>query len=269
MNSHGNDGKNGSERSGARSPSAGASSGAGADERLLPPRGDYQTLLSFQKAEVVFDITFRFAHKYLARSDRTIDQMIQSARSGKKNILEGSKAGRTSKETEIKLTNVARSSLEELLDDYKDYLRARDLPIWDKDSREAQYVRQLGRRTPQTYELYREFVDTRPPEVIANIAICLIHQTNYLIDQQLLRLEREFVEQGGLRERMTRVRIAHRNAKPNKPTTNAPNANTSPDSGGSHNSQASNPSPRSGGSHNSHDSHDSQPPKPGPAGGKR
>src|SRR5689334_23643829 len=95
-------------------------------ERLLPPRGDYQTLLSFQKAEVVFDITFRFAHKFLAKGDRTIDQMIQSARSGKKNIVEGSKAGVTSKETEIKLTNVARASLEELLDDYRDFLRVRE-----------------------------------------------------------------------------------------------------------------------------------------------
>ena len=119
---------------------------------IIPPRGDYQTLLSFQKAEVVYDITFRFAHKYLARGDRTVDQMIQSARSGKQNILEGSKAALTSKETEIKLTNVARASLEELLDDYRDYLRVRDLAIWDKDSKEAMYVRRLGRKTPQTYE---------------------------------------------------------------------------------------------------------------------
>ena len=179
-------------------------------DRLLPPRGDYQTLLSFQKAQVIYDITFRFAHKFLSRGDRTVDQMIQSARSGKKNILEGSKAGLTSKETEIKLTNVARASLEELLDDYKDYLRARDLAIWDKGSKEAQYVRTLGRKTPQTYEDYREFVETRPPEVVANIALCLINQTNYLIDQQMRRLEKDFVEQGGLRERMTRVRLVYR-----------------------------------------------------------
>ena len=137
--------------------------------------------------------------------------MIQSARSGKKNILEGSKAALTSKETEIKLTNVARASLEELLDDYRDYLRARDLKIWDKDSKEAQYVRKLGRKTPPTYEDYRKFVETRPPEVIANIAICLIHQTNYLIDQQLHRLEQDFVKEGGLRERMSRVRLQYRN----------------------------------------------------------
>ena len=185
-------------------------------ERILPPRGDYQTLLSFQKAEIAYGITFRFAHKYLSRGDRTIDQMIQAARSGKKNVLEGSKAAVTSKEMEMKLTGVGRASLEELLDDYKDYLRARDLKIWDKDSKEAQYVRRLGRKTPQTYELYREFVETRPPEVIANIAICLIHQANYLIDRQLLRLEKDFVEGGGLRERMTRARLAHRNKPPQK-----------------------------------------------------
>jgi len=177
---------------------------------ILPPRGDYQTLLSFQKAEVVYDITFRFAHKFLARGDRTIDQMIQSARSGKKNVLEGSKAALTSKETEIKLTNVARASLEELLDDYCDFLRVRDFTIWDKDSKEAQYVRKLGRKTPQSFEDYRAIVETRPPEVIANIAVCLIHQTNYLVDQQLRRLEQDFLMEGGLRERMTRARLQYR-----------------------------------------------------------
>jgi four helix bundle suffix protein len=181
---------------------------------IIPPRGDYQTLLSFQKAEVAYDITFRFAHKFLAKGDRTVDQMIQSARSGRKNLLEGSKAALTSKETEIKLTNVGRASLEELLDDYRDYLRVREHREWDKDSREALYVRRLGLKIPQTYELYRAFVETRPPEVIANIAICLIHQANYLIDQQLRRLERDFSAQGGLRVRMTRARLQHRN----KPT---------------------------------------------------
>ena len=179
-------------------------------ERVLPPRGDYQTLLSFQKAEVVYDITYRFAHKYLSRGDRTVDQMIQSARSGKQNILEGSKAAQTSKEMEIKLTNVGRASLEELLADYRDFLRVRDLAIWDKDSKEARFVRRIGCRTPQTFEIYREFVATRPAQVVANIALCLIHQTNYLLDQQLKTLEREFTEKGGLRERMTRVRLANR-----------------------------------------------------------
>ncbi len=177
---------------------------------ILSPRGDYQALLSFQKAEVIYDLTFRFAHKHLSKSDRTIDQMIQSARSGKQNILEGSKAALTSKETEIKLTNVARASLEELLADYRDFLRVRDLAMWEKNSREALYVRKLGRKTPQSFEDYRQFVDTRPAEVIANIVICLIHQTNYLLDQQLRMLEKTFLQEGGLRERMTQARIQYR-----------------------------------------------------------
>ena len=216
MREDGSDEKNGKNSSDKKHPSHDSHSSHPSHdpERLLPPRGDYQTLLSFHKAEVVYDITFRFAHKFLAKGDRTIDQMIQAARSGKKNILEGSKAALTSKETEIKLTSVARASLEEVLDDYEDYLRVRDHKIWDKNSKEAQYVRRLGRKTPQTYELYRKFVEIRPPEVVANIALCLVHQTNYLVDRQLLRLEKDFLEQGGLRERMTRLRLQHRNKPP-------------------------------------------------------
>ena len=177
---------------------------------FLPSHGDYRRLLSYQKAEIVYDITFRFAHSHLSRGDRTVDQMIQSARSGKQNILEGSKAAKTSKEMEIKLTNVARASLEELLEDYRDYLRARNQRIWEKESPEAVYVRRLGRKVPQTFEDYRAFVETRPPEVVANIALCLVHQTNYLLDRQIRRLERDFVEEGGLRERMSRARRAFR-----------------------------------------------------------
>ena len=136
--SHGNDGKKGNDESSASNDSHSSHQSHQPVQRpIIPPRGDYQTLLSYQKAEVVYDITFRFAQKFLSRSDRTIDQMIQSARSGKQNILEGSKAATTSKETEIKLTNVGRASLEDLLADYRDYLRVRDHQIWDKDSREA------------------------------------------------------------------------------------------------------------------------------------
>ena len=96
--------------------------------RLLPPHGNYRKLLSYQKAEVVYDVTFRFCARFLRKSDRTVDQMIQAARSGKQNIAEASQASGTSKETEIKLTNVARASLEELRLDYEDFLRHRRLP---------------------------------------------------------------------------------------------------------------------------------------------
>lgn len=105
---------------------------------------------------------------------------------------------------ELKLTNVARASLEELLVDYQDYLRVRDLPLWDKSSPEAHYVRKLGKQPTENFKTYRHFIDTRPPEVLANIAICIIHQTNYLIDQQIRRQEKDLLQKGGLRGRMTR-----------------------------------------------------------------
>jgi four helix bundle suffix protein len=177
---------------------------------FIPPHGNYRELLSYQKAEVVYDITFRFCHKFLAKGDRTIDQMIQAARSGKQNISEGSEASGTSKETELKLTSVARSSLGELLNDYADFLRVRDFKLWEKDSNEARYVRRLGNKPHLTYEAFRTFTETRPPEVVANIAICLIHQANYLLDQQIRRLEQDFLKEGGLRERMTRARLESR-----------------------------------------------------------
>lgn len=186
-------------------------------ELLLPPRGDYQTLLSYQKSEVIYQITYRFCQRFLKRGDRTIDQMVQAARSGKQNIVEGSKAAVTSKEMEIKLTNVARASLEELLEDYRDYLRVRDLPLWDKQSREATYARQLGTTSPLTFEPFRAFTENRPDIVVANIAICLIHQANYLLDQQLKSLAKAFLKEGGLRERMTRARLQARKPQKNDP----------------------------------------------------
>jgi four helix bundle suffix protein len=192
---------------------------------FIPPHGNYRELFSYRKAEIVYDVTFRFCQRFLTRGDRTIDQMVQAARSGKQNIAEGSKAAGTSKEMEIKLTNVARASLEELLIDYQDFLRVRDLRLWDKGSPEAQFVRTLGSNPDATYETYREFCETRPAEVVANIAICLIHQANYLLDQQIRRLEQSFVKEGGLRERMTKARIQYRNqakqppqASPKKPS---------------------------------------------------
>ncbi|MFO7973432.1 MAG: four helix bundle suffix domain-containing protein [Candidatus Hydrogenedentota bacterium] len=180
------------------------------DETVMPPHGGYRHLLSYRKAEIIYDLTFVFCQRFLGKGDRTIDQMRQAARSGKQNIVEGSRASGTSKEAELKLTNVARASLEELLEDYRDFLRARKLPIWEKGSPHALYVRKLGQRPDATYETYREFCETRSADVVANIAICLIHQVNYLLDRQLRTLQRDFVEHGGLRERMTRVRLSAR-----------------------------------------------------------
>jgi four helix bundle suffix protein len=184
---------------------------ATAPEGFLPQGGNYRELVSYRKAEVIYDFTHRFCGKFLKRGDRTIDQMVQAARSGKQNIAEASKGSATSTEFELKLTNVARASLEELLLDYQDFLRVRDQPIWDKNSKEALYVRKKGRTPDESYATYRVLFESRPPEVLANIALCLIHQANYLLDRQIRRLERDFVEKGGLRERMTRARLTHRN----------------------------------------------------------
>jgi four helix bundle suffix protein len=181
---------------------------------FIPPHGHYETLLSYRKAIVVYDITFRFCQRFLNRGDRTIDQMIQAARSGKLNIVEGSKASAMSKETELKLTNVARASLEELLEDFQDFLRVRDLGIWDKNSTEARFVRKLGTKPDLSFETIREFCETRPAEVVANIALCLIHQANYLLDRQIRSLEKEFLKHGGIRERMTKARLQHRKKHP-------------------------------------------------------
>lgn len=181
-------------------------------EHFIPPHGGYRDLLSFRKARIIYDGTVLFCKRFLDTRDRTVDQMVQAARSGKQNILEGSKASGTSRETEIKLMNVARASLEELLEDYQDFLRVRNLVLWDKESREARFVRGLGRSKDVSYESYRTYLETRPPEIVANILVCLIHQTNYLLDQQIRQLEQAFLEEGGFRERMSRARVQKRRA---------------------------------------------------------
>jgi four helix bundle suffix protein len=179
-------------------------------EGVLPPHGGYEELLSFQKARIVYDGTVRFCERFVDKRSRTHDQMTQAARSGKQNILEASQASGTSKEAELKLTNVARASLEELLEDYRDILRTGGHPLWDKNSKEALFVRRLGAKSNVSYESYRSYVETRPAHIVANILICLIHQTNYLLDRQIRRLEQDFLKEGGLRERMTRARLTAR-----------------------------------------------------------
>ncbi len=177
---------------------------------FIPPHGGYENLLSFKKSRIIYDATVLFCDRYVDKFSRTRDQMLQAARSGKQNILEGSQASGTSRETEIKLVNVARASLEELLEDYRDFLRVRSHELWDKNSRQALYVRKLGRSENESYETYRTYFETRPPAIVANIIICLIHQTNYLLDQQLRQLEKDFLEKGGLKENMFRARLARR-----------------------------------------------------------
>ena len=188
-----------------------------ADAHFIPAHGGYEQLLSFKKARIVYDGTVRFCDRFVDKRSRTHDQMVQAARSGKQNILEGSQASGTSKETEIKLVNVARASLEELLEDYRDFLRTGGHPLWEKNSKEALFVRKLGSTGDATYESYRTYIDTRPANIVANILICLIHQTNYLLDQQLRALEKAFLAEGGLRERMTRARLEARRKQEGPP----------------------------------------------------
>ncbi len=181
------------------------------DNGFIPPHGHYQELLSYKKSAIVYSATVKFCERFISIKDRTYDQMVQAARSGKQNIIEGSKASGTSKETEIKLTNVARASLEELLEDYKDYIKNRKEVIWDKDSKEALYVRKLAYTKDESYEnTYEQFIETRSGVVCANIILCLIHQCNYLLDQQIRRLEEDFIKNGGLRERMYQARKNYR-----------------------------------------------------------
>lgn len=187
-------------------PSLPASGAAG----FIPPHGGYQQLLSYQKALVVFDATVYFCDRFLDKRDRTCDQMIQAARSGKQNILEGSQASGTSKETEIKLTNVARASQEELLEDYRDFMRNHSIEEWTSDHPYALRLRQLNRTPGANYDTFRKGIEHPDPAICANVIAGLVKVTCYLLDQQLRRLEQDFLKEGGLRERMTRARLAVR-----------------------------------------------------------
>lgn len=178
-------------------------------EKLIRPSGNFRKLLSYQKTEVIYEMTFYFCHKYLPKGDRTVDQMIQAARSGKQNIIEGCAASATSSKTEIKLVNVAKASLQELLEDYIDYLRTRGHRQWEEGSTEWEAMRELG-KTHSDADYFMNLCSTRPPETIANMAIVLIYQADYLLFKQLERLEKDFVEKGGFSERMTRVRKENR-----------------------------------------------------------
>lgn len=179
-------------------------------ERIIPPHGGYKNLLSFQKAEIVYDGTVRFCGRFLEKRDRTYDQMVQAARSGKQNIVEGSQASGTSKEMELKLTNVARASLEELLTDYRDFLRTRSLQEWTKEHPYARRLRELNRVSGATYADFKKGIEHADPEICANVIIGLIKVTNFLLDRQIQSLEKAFLKEGGLRERMTRARLQQR-----------------------------------------------------------
>src|ERR1051325_3778014 len=181
--------------------------------RLIPPHGGYRDLKSFQHAELVYDATVRFCDRFIDRRSRTHDQMVQAARSGRQNIAEGSQASGTSKKTELKLVGVARASLEELLLDYEDFLRQRGLALWERNNPTARTIRELAYQENRSCRTYRTYIELSPAEVAANTIICLIHQTNFLLDQQLRQLERDFLEQGGFTERLYKMRTDFRGNK--------------------------------------------------------
>jgi len=177
---------------------------------FLPKKGNYRGLLVYQKAECLYDITFYFAHHYFVeRKDRTIDQVVQAARSGKQNIAEGCAAAATSAETEIKLLGVARASMQETLLDYEDYLRTRHLEQWAVDDPRTKQIQEYS-KTHNRPKDYTTDIEKRSPEALCNIAITLIHQFDNMMGRLLDRLQKDFVEQGGIHEQMTAARLGYR-----------------------------------------------------------
>jgi len=188
----------------------------------LRPSGGYRALRSFRTATIIYDATVSFCERFIDKRSRLVDQMVQAARSGTNNIAEGSRASATSSQTELRLVNVARASLDELLLDYEDFLRQRGKQQWSKDDAAAKAVRAVGQkhashptdrsdRTDQSDEkAYEAWLNNPDSAVVANALICLIHQANYLLDQQLAGLERSFVNEGGYSEQLAAARVKRR-----------------------------------------------------------
>jgi len=181
---------------------------------FIPPHGGYESLKGYQMSVLVYDATVKFCDRFIDPKSRTHDQMVQAARSGNKNIAEGSQVSGTSKKMELKLVGVARASLEELLGDYKDFLRQRGLVEWGKDHPMARLVRRLAYAPDRSYKTYSSYVENAPPEVAANTMLCLVHQTNYLLDQLLHQLEQAFLQEGGFTERLYQARQQARSVPP-------------------------------------------------------
>ncbi len=177
---------------------------------FIDPHGGFRSLKSYQMSEIVHDATVKFCNRWIGYRSRTHDQMVQAARSGKQNIAEGSMASGTSKKIELKLVGIARASLEELLLDYHDFLRQKNLQLWGKDYPEARKIRRLAYARDRSYMTYKTYVEGTPPEVAANALICLVHQTNFLLDHQLRQLEQQFLKHGGFTEKLYRARIKAR-----------------------------------------------------------
>ena len=176
---------------------------------VLRKQSNWESLYFDQKSQVLYQLTFIFVQRYLKRGDRTIDQMVQAARSGKQNIVEGSADGVTSMEMEIKLMNVARSSIKELKEDYEDYLVSRQLRLWQKNhpryDKMVDFCKQHNK-----LEDYQPYFDKWDDETMANVALSLCHFVDRMMTNYEQRLEKIFVEEGGIKERMTAARVGYR-----------------------------------------------------------
>ena len=181
---------------------------------FLKQRGGYRSLKVYRVTTLIYDLTYHFAHTYLSCGDRTIDQMVQAARSGKQNIAEGSAAGTHSSETEIRLTDVAKASLEELMVDYEDYLRTRELTVWGPGHPRYDRLRAYA-RSEGIYSDCPKIFEQMSDEELANLAITLIHQATYMLRRLVERQQEMFLEGGGIREQMSRARRGYRS--PDKP----------------------------------------------------
>ena len=181
---------------------------------FIPPHGGYERLASYQKALIVYDATRYFCRRFISKRDRTYDQMVQAARSVKQNIVEGSRISATTKKLELNLTNVARASLEELLEDYRDFMRGRGIVEWARDHPCTKRMRELNTGTDANYETFRKAIEHDDPAVCANAIASLVKLTNYLLDRQIQALEKAFLVNGGLSEAMTRARLARRTKPP-------------------------------------------------------
>lgn len=178
------------------------------DATLIKPQGDHRNLICYRKAELIYDITYHFAYLAFERGNRTIDQMVQAARSGKQNIIEGNADMETSIEMGIKLINVAKASFKELLADYEDYLRVNGYEQWSADSDKFIAMRKLGADSSNQYIL--DVAKLRSLDTVANMAIILLKQEDYLLHKLLANLSEQFLDEGGFKERMHRMRVERR-----------------------------------------------------------
>ncbi len=178
--------------------------------KIVLPHGGFRDLIVYQKSETIYQGTVLFCQRFLAsHGDRTVDQMVQAARSCKQNIAEGSAASGTSKETELKLTNVARATLDELMEDYRDWLKAHQAMIWEKGNPKLEAAREYSSKH-NDWEAWKSFFTTRPAEVCANLMLTICNQTAYMLDKMIQQQEADFKAYGGIRERMHAARTAIR-----------------------------------------------------------